>query len=407
MDPINPLNIGLSCLTENQKQVFNECLVKKNGGMSLPLGFGKTLLSIVVALKQTEKSGGKVLVVMSKTLLRSWENEIKKFFKESLSYIIYHQDNKSINVDTLSKNDISDYKLILTTTEMLSKYYTRCNINDSFVEHEIINQGRFGQHTIAVYNKPTKPFDDIFNSILFSTKWGCLLIDEAQTYTNFKSIRCKAISAICSDHRWAVSGTLFDEPSIDRIYGYYLMINHPKFPRSFKDAEKFAKTAKFKGINETLVIRTTNENFIKPKVNEKIISSKLSLEESLIYTGMKTILLNIEKKIKQLERDENAKEALKKFRSYRLAMITYLRQCVVCPIIPYANICLDITDYNNKSDLSKKLESLMCEKECEPVFHALEMPLVEVLCDMEQEGIGINLNALSKPFGCVDAVCVF
>ena len=72
--------IMLAKLTVHQLEVLDECLKKGSGGLSLPMGFGKTLISLVLTLQQQEKIGTPepILVICSKTLIESWIFEIKK-----------------------------------------------------------------------------------------------------------------------------------------------------------------------------------------------------------------------------------------------------------------------------------------------------------------------------------------
>jgi SNF2 family DNA or RNA helicase len=63
-------------------------------------------------------------------------------------------------------------------------------------------------------------------------------------------------------------------------------------------------------------------------------------------------IINAEaKRLSTIRDTENAR----RFSSYLLAIITYLRQSVVCPILPIANVALDMSDYDEKSELSNIL----------------------------------------------------
>jgi SNF2 family DNA or RNA helicase len=340
----NYLEIGYSKLTDQQIDVYKECIEKKSGALCLNLGAGKTLTSLVIALNLSKDKP--ILVVCSKTLLSSWQTEIHKFFGADFPYIIFHSCNKNIKMENYDLN--LETKIILTTPEVLSKFYKLNNIQNKFVE--VINEG-FGD-TYTLYKKPNKPFIEN-GSFLYTSQFGSLIVDEAQNYTNIESTRCRAIGAICAMSRWVTSGTLFDEPKVSKILGYYIMINHPKFPRSLPDTETLVKSSKFKGTKETMVIREQT-NFVKPKINEFIIQNKLTEDEEKIYMSMKEILKIFNERVKKYERENNV-EMARKFRSYLLAIITYLRQTLVCPLLPISNIVLDISDFQNKSDLSKCL----------------------------------------------------
>ena len=86
----------MESLTDYQKDIIEECLIKKSGGISLPMGSGKTLLSICLALKQS--NNGKILIIVPKTLTVTWTQEIEKFFKNSglIKYQIYLNDKTII-----------------------------------------------------------------------------------------------------------------------------------------------------------------------------------------------------------------------------------------------------------------------------------------------------------------------
>ena len=154
---------------------------------------------------------------------------------------------------------------------------------------------------------------------------------------------------------------MFDEPSTERILGYHLIINYPGFPRTLPDADKYVRSRKFKGINRTIVSRDKNAAFKPPKVNERIISHTLTTEEQQVYMSMKDTIKVINERVKRLQLLKDHENA-RRFSSYLLAMVTYLRQSIVCPLLPIANVALDMCDFEEKSELSsillKQIKSL-------------------------------------------------
>ena len=353
MESIETIEIGKKHLSDFQKEILNECLVKKSGGLSLTMGSGKTIISIVLALEQTKITKQPILIVVSKTLVESWVSEIKKFFNDSLKYIVFHSNYiKSMNDYVFDEN----INLIITTPEVLSKYYKLENIEDKFIKKEIINQGRFNQHVINVYNIPLQPYtlNKLGGSFLYSTIWGCLIVDEVQNFTKVSTLKCQSIASLCAKNRWALSGTMFNEPNPERILGYYLIINDQKFPRTLPYATALIRSTLFQGFNSSLVCRKENPSFIKPKINQRIVAHNLSAEEEKLYMTMKVIMMTVNKKVKEYKMigdDTNAR----RFGTYLLAMICYLRQCVICSIIPIATVAIDMTDFQNKSSLSDML----------------------------------------------------
>lgn len=328
-----------SLLTTHQIEVYKECLVKGSGGLSLVMGYGKTLISIVVCLKQKRMVGSSkpILVVCSKTLIESWIHEIKKFFGSELRFEVFHK-NYIKDIDNYTIND--GVMLVLTTPEVLTKAYKKYNIEEKFTIKEVQNEGRFNQHYIKCYqtDKVNVPLlikrTGIAN--IFSIKWSSLVIDEVQKYTNINNIRCQAMGAICSHHRWVLSGTMFSEPIIERILGYYVIIQDSSFPNNIPAAKKFVDSHLFKGFDSTIVQRKKNPSFIKPIVNQQIISHDLTKEEEIVYKSMKTIFNMIEQKKQTSKAMKNNKET-RRLSSILLTLFCYLRQALVCPISPLRN----------------------------------------------------------------------
>ena len=339
----------LKKLNPFQINIFNDCINKGSGGLSLPLGSGKTLVSLALSLYFTRETLKPILVVVGKSLVGSWENEIKKFFDNSLKYEIMHQDDIEGDIGTWKIK--SDTTLVLTTIDMLARCY-----QDNFVSDKFINQtyDPIKQTHTLNYNIPKKPFLNHIcgGGLFFSEEWGCLIVDEVQKYTNINTKWCQSLGAISCKHRWLLSGTIFDEPKIERILGFFIILNENGKPRNIPDMKELVTSDNFEGLNETLVHRSNNESFKPPIVNELIISHKLTSEEEKIYTMMKQILNEIKKKA-EIAKLYNNDDELKKFNSYKLVMILYLRLCLLCPIIPISSIAIDSTNMSKRSELSK------------------------------------------------------
>ena len=342
-------------LHKYQVDVYNECLIKGSGGMSLPMGSGKTLISILLCLKQSEYNDSKILIVVAKNLISVWENEIKKFFKLELKYLIFTNDNKNKDYN------FDNYKIIITTPETVVTYYKKYDIETEFI---LIDQRPNASGIPVNYNVylcSDKPFLDILDpengALFYNLKWGCLIIDEGHNYFNITTTRSRALCSISAENRWVLSGTLFDEPKDERILGYLLMINYKKYPRNLPDIQTIINTENFEGLMNTMVHRKHNNMILeknKPKVNKIIVSHKLNKFETTIYLSLKKILKILRKSLQDFKRDGD-KEQVKKFGSYLLVIIMYTRNFLVSPLITLSTIYLDIADLENKSELSKLL----------------------------------------------------
>jgi SNF2 family DNA or RNA helicase len=342
LDKHRCIKIGYKQLNDFQKEALKECLVKKSAGLSLPMGSGKTLISTVLSLMLTEDINEPILVVCSKTLVMSWKTEIKKFFKDKLIYETIDQLN-------VSKWKIGNTQFILTTIDVLSKCYKLHNINNLFVQQHF--NARVGYTNF--YNSPTKPFltHNVGGGLFFSINWGCLIVDEAQVYTNINTMRCQSLGALYCRYRWLLSGTLFDEPKAERILGYHVILSCADKPKSLPDTKILLCSDKFKGLNEHLVHRSVNLAFIPPKLHDEIITHKLSEVEGKIYIMMKQILIEVRNQAERAKLLRN-KEDFKRLSSYKLVMIMYLRQCLLCSLIPITSVVINASDVEKKNELS-------------------------------------------------------
>lgn len=342
-------------LHEYQLNVYLECLNKGSGGLSLPMGSGKTLISILVALEQTKNENSKILIIVAKNLISVWEHEIKKFFNSDFTYLIFTNANRN------KEFDFSKYKIILTTPETVVTYYKEHEIEQEFI---LIDQ-RPNMIGIPVnfneYLSPNEPFLDILDpekgDLFYTLKWGCLIIDEGHNYFNITTARSRAICSISAKNRWVLSGTLFDEPKDERILGYLLMINNTYYPRNLPDIKLTIRRRNFRGLLETMVHRKKNNMIVqstKPKVNKTIVSHKLNIYETMIYLSLKRILKILKNTLSRYKNDKNT-EQVKKFSSYLLVIIMYTRTFLVCPLITLSTIYLDIADFDSKSELSRLL----------------------------------------------------
>jgi SNF2 family DNA or RNA helicase len=315
-------------------------------GLSLHMGSGKSIMSLVIGLKRKIESENKepLLVIASKSLIPSWGVEIKKFFGDKLIYQIMNVDSRNFVLK-------QDTMLVILTADTAAKFYKENVISEKFIVKEKYNEPGVRFPLIKnVYDSPTTPYlkTATGGSIIYQKNWAGLIIDEGHKFTKISTNRCQALGAICSKYRMILSGTLFDEPDFERILGYYVILHWPGFPKDLPEATKFLKSYAYKGTQETIVERAKVE-LLDVKINKHIVQQNLSEKEGQIYVSMKKTLSLLRDYCKRAMR----KEDRKKFSTYILCMISYIRQSIVVPIIPIANITLEMSELNeNRSELT-------------------------------------------------------
>ena len=160
------------------------------------------------------------------------------------------------------------------------------------------------------------------------------------------------MGAICSEYRWGLSGTIFDEPKVNNILGFCVILNLPNEPRTLPEMKnRIWYDKSFKGLNQYLVIRKKNEAFVPPRINEHIISHSLEHEERIVYETLKMALVRISDEAKKAKLHQNTEE-LKMLNSQKLTMVLYLREALVCPMLPIASVIVSVCDFKNRAPLS-------------------------------------------------------
>ncbi len=156
------------------------------GCLADDMGLGKTIQTISLLSYIYPKSKKPALIVMPKSLIYNWENEIKRFNPE-LTIGIYYGTTRDLD-EVLNNN------LILTT------YGTVRNDVERFskLEFEII------------------------------------VLDESQNIKNINSQSTKAVMLLNSKHRLALSGTPV-ENNLSELYSLFKFLN----PKMFGTAEEF------------------------------------------------------------------------------------------------------------------------------------------------------------------------
>lgn len=335
-------------LNDAQRDVIRECKRRnmRSGGLSLPLGFGKTRTSICLGLHLSKKP---MLVIVSKTLLAGWIDEISKTFGPGFPYEIMHRSYLKDNYETWTPKD--ETRLVLTTAEVLIDAFTTHQIEDVMVRPTRPNA--FGP-IILEYVLSTVPYlpADAFKGTgyIYTVKWGTVIIDEIQRYTEVTTEKCRAVAAICADYRWGLSGTMFDEPKLSRFLGFMIMLHIEKTPRTIPDMRIYLRV--FSGLNAFVIKRDSNPVFVPPEYYEEIVSHNLDHYEGVVFKSLKTVLLELSRRANEA-RFMHDVVGQRLYSAYCLAMITFLRQALICPMIPVASMFCDMGDFQARSELSE------------------------------------------------------
>jgi SNF2 family DNA or RNA helicase len=350
------MDFFLSKLNDSQREVIDEVHSRSmiNGGLALPLGFGKTRIGLTLGLTYNK---GKVLVVVSKTLLASWLDELKKIFGQddedkTCYYEVLHRSFFKSAHDYNHWVPKKETRIVLTTPEVLSEGYDTFHLSDRLL-FKVTPDGEFGPTHLRYRPAGKIPFltDHTGFGFPFSYTWGCVLIDEIQRHTNVETEKCRAIACVASHHKWGLSGTMFDEPKVNRFLGFFVMLDLPG-PRQKTEVAKFLTQKNFSGFRLLSVFRKENVEFVdRPDYNEVIVKHNLTEEEQAVFEKFRFIVNELNRMMVEARAMGQTTEK-KRLSANLLAIITYLRQALVCPIIPISRMCRDV-DAQEQSDLMR------------------------------------------------------
>jgi superfamily II DNA or RNA helicase len=161
---------------------------KLGGCLADDMGLGKTVQAIALLASLYPEQKQPTLIVMPKTLLFNWENELKRFAPR-LSFAHYYGQTR-------------DIKTILTCNIILTTY--------AMVRNDIEQ--------------------------LKEEKFHMVILDESQNIKNLNAKASKAVMLLQADHRLALSGTPI-ENNLGELYALFRFLN----PAMFGIASDFTK----------------------------------------------------------------------------------------------------------------------------------------------------------------------
>jgi SNF2 family DNA or RNA helicase len=287
---------------------------------NLPMGSGKTRTMMITGLNLYQQ----FLWVCSKTLLGSAVAEIKKVFGKDVKYEVVHRDHMGKDMNMWRPKP--ETRIVLTTSEMVSRSYRYNEIENDFVTKIDKNDH---------YSIPRKPYGPKINkndggpNIFHSIDWEGVVVDEFHNYTNCKTTVCRAIASLCCRHRWLLSGTALQEPQIERVLGFFMLLNQT-VPDNLKDCRDWINSGRFVGFQRYSLSCPPPQ--IETRLSEHQEIYQMNRSERKCYQFFQ----DITEKWFEYYQEEKARlpardPLLRKIRGHLLSLLTYLRLSLVSP----------------------------------------------------------------------------
>ena len=202
------------------------------------MGLGKTLQAIALLSNLHEEKKKKSMVIMPKSLIYNWENEIKKFVPK-LKVGVYYGINRDFS--SLKKVDV-----ILTT------YGTIRNDIENLLEH----------------------------------KFDLLILDESQNIKNINSQTTKAVLLLNAKKRVALSGTPIENNLLE-LYSLFRFLN----PEMFGSVQRFTNSyiLPIQKYSDTSTIEELKKKiypFLLRRIKKEVLEDLPDKIEKLVYVDM-------------------------------------------------------------------------------------------------------------------------
>ena len=202
------------------------------------MGLGKTLQAIALLSNLHQEKKKKSMVIMPKSLIYNWENEIKKF-SPKLKVGVYYGINRDFSA--LKKSDV-----ILTT------YGT--------IRNDIVN--------------------------LLEQKLDLLILDESQNIKNINSQTTKAVLLLNAKKRVALSGTPIENNLLE-LYSLFRFLN----PEMFGSVQRFTNNyivpiQKYSDISTIEELKKKIYPFLLRRVKKEVLEDLPDKIEKLVYVDM-------------------------------------------------------------------------------------------------------------------------
>lgn len=208
------------------------------GCLADDMGLGKTLQTITLLSSVYPEEQAPSLIVMPRSLLYNWQNEVQKFNPKLTTQLYYGQGR--------NWKKASHAQLILTT------YGTIRNDIDNLREHT----------------------------------FAYVVLDESQHIKNHQSQTARAVTLLNSKHRLALSGTPL-ENNLGELYSLFRFLNPAMF-RSLKDFNRYYASPIQKDHDKAVIteLRAKIYPFILRRLKQEVLKELPDKTEQVLYIEM-------------------------------------------------------------------------------------------------------------------------
>ncbi len=208
------------------------------GCLADDMGLGKTLQTIAMLARVYPKVRKPSLVVMPRTLLFNWQDELHKFAPQ-LSFTIYYGSQRDLKEAMKSQLVLTTYALVRNDIETLSK-----------------------------------------------KKFHYVILDESQNIKNVSSQTTQAVMLLQGEHRLALSGTPI-ENNLTELYSLFRFLNPAMFGSLEEFNREYTNPIQQQGDKDTMsVLRRKIFPFVLRRIKRDVLTELPDRTEQTLYCEM-------------------------------------------------------------------------------------------------------------------------
>ncbi|KAG2645040.1 hypothetical protein PVAP13_2KG394400 [Panicum virgatum] len=309
----------------------------------------KATSSVSTTRSMTRPAAG-TLVVCPASILKQWANELTDKVSESakLSVLVYHGGLRTKDPSELAKYDVVVTTYTIVANEVPKQIADDDSDQKNSEEPSAGNKRKPPSSAKSKSKKKKKRLDsdfDLDSGPIARVRWFRVVLDEAQTIKNYRTVVARACCGLRAKRRWCLSGTPIQN-AIDELFSYFRFLKYDPYStfNSFctmikhpisRDAVHGYK--KLQAVLRVVLLRRTKETLIDGVPIINLPPKTINLNKVDFSHEERSFYLTLEERSRQQFKAFAVAGTLKQNYANILLMLLRLRQACDHPLLVKGN----------------------------------------------------------------------
>jgi SNF2 family DNA or RNA helicase len=260
------------------------------GLIQYQMGMGKTLIALIHAFISPKIGGEPSLVVVPKTLLMTWKNDLVNMFKPEYhnQLLLFHKD--FCGGRELDSFKVENYTVVVVTFDYVANTFMDKEFHTEYEQNDLDEirtantkkSFRAKERTISnatpIHLRIRKETD---YNLLFQVTWTRVILDESQIISNCATRKYHGCTYLKKQFGWCLTGTAIPNTGDD-------ILSQMKFIGYQCDKALSLATYTLSNLNRYVLVK----NMYLPPYTNNLIDCQLSDEEKRIYALCSVMFLD-------------------------------------------------------------------------------------------------------------------